>query len=134
MWEEQTRKVTSTFRQLPPPQPIHVFKPDPLLLPPATMTRGQTVLLYGIFAFAAPIGILAGADARELLRGDAVVVVKAITLSLASGVFLYMSTMHEFHNAPLIRHCATPRGFALMLAGLLLTVGVRIILGLAHAA
>jgi zinc transporter ZupT len=100
----------------------------------STMTRGQTVLLYGIFAFSTPIGILAGADARELLRGDAVVIVKAITLSLAAGVFLYMSTMHEFHNAPFIRHCATPKGFALMLAGLLLTVGVRIILGLAHAA
>jgi len=36
MWEEQTRKVTSTFRQLPPPpQPIHVFKPDPILLTPS---------------------------------------------------------------------------------------------------
>lgn len=99
----------------------------------STMTRTRGILLYAVFAFATPLGILAGVDARELLSGDAVVIVKAITLALASGVFLYLATVHEFRNAPFIHHCATVKGFVLMLTGLLLTIGVRVILGLGHA-
>ena len=55
-----------------------------------------------------------------------------LTLSLASGVFLYMATVHEFQHAPLIRHCARPSCFRLILLGLLLTFAVRIVLGLGH--
>ena len=97
------------------------------------LTRVQTYVLYGVFAFSTPIGIVAGADARHMLSGDVLVIIKAFTLSIAAGVFLYMSTLHELGNAPFIRHCAKPRCFLLMLVGLLLTFGVKLILELGHA-
>jgi len=92
-----------------------------------------TYVLYSVFAFSTPIGILAGVDARHFLRVDTLVIVKAFTLSIAAGVFLYMATLHEFSNAPFIRHCAKPKCFLAMLFGLLLTVGVKVILKLGHA-
>ncbi|MEE4377475.1 MAG: ZIP family metal transporter [Candidatus Competibacteraceae bacterium] len=99
----------------------------------STMTRRQSVLLYSVFAFATPLGIIAGVDAREMLSGDVALSVKAFALAFASGVFLYLATLHEFCNAPFIRHCVTARGFAVMLIGLLVTIGVRVVLGLGHA-
>ena len=93
----------------------------------------ETYIVYGMFAFSTPLGILAGADARHFLSGDTLLVVKAFTLSIAAGVFLYMATLHEFSNAPFIRHCAKPKCFLFMLFGLLLTVGVKVILKLGHA-
>jgi hypothetical protein len=59
-------------------------------------------------------------------------VVKATILSLASGVFFYMGTLHEMKHAPLIIHCCTVRGFVTMLVGLGLTALVRLMVGLAH--
>lgn len=97
------------------------------------LTVNQTYILYGIFALSTPIGILVGADAKQFLSGDALIVVKGITLSIASGVFLYMATLHEFSNAPFIRHCSNPKCFWFMLFGLFLTICVKLILGLGHA-
>ena len=93
----------------------------------------ETYILYGVFALSTPIGILAGADAKHFLSGETLVIVKAFTLSIAAGVFLYMATLHEFSNAPFIRHCAKPKCFLFMLFGLLLTVCVKVILELGHA-
>ncbi len=97
------------------------------------LTRVQTYVLYGVFAVSTPIGIVAGADARHMLSGDTLVIVKAFTLSIAAGVFLYMATLHEFSNAPFIRYCSKPKNFLLMLLGLLLTFGVKLVLELGHA-
>ena len=96
------------------------------------LTRKQTFLLYALFAFSTPIGILVGADIHTFLRGDAMVVLKACILSLAAGVFLYLSTVHEFKQAPLIKHCSGVKRFTLMFLGLLITALVRLVLGLAH--
>lgn len=98
----------------------------------STMSKHQTFALYGLFAFSTPIGILVGADIHQHLSGHAVLVTKATILSLASGVFLYMATLHEMRHAPLIIHCCTPRGFGAMLVGLLVTALVRWMVGMAH--
>ena len=87
---------------------------------------------YALFAAATPIGILAGADARSALEGPQVDLAKAWVFSLAAGVFLFMATTHGLRDAPLIRHCGSPRCFSWMLCGFSLTVGVRLILGLGH--
>ena len=97
------------------------------------LTRVQTYILYSVFALSTPIGIVAGADARHMLSGETLLVVKAFTLSIAAGVFLYMATLHEFGNAPFIRYCANRKGFVVMLLGLFLTIGVKVILELGHA-
>jgi zinc transporter ZupT len=97
------------------------------------LTQVETYILYTVFSLSTPLGIVAGADARHILSGQTLVIVKAITLSIAAGVFLYMSTMHEFSNAPFIRHCSRPKCFLFMLVGLLLTIGVKLILELGHA-
>ena len=97
------------------------------------LTVNQTYLLYTVFALSTPIGIVVGADAKHFLSGDTLLVVKAFTLSIAAGVFLYMATIHEFKNAPFIRHCANPKCFWFMIFGLILTICVKLVLGLGHA-
>ena len=98
----------------------------------STMTRAQTFMLYGLFACATPIGILVGADVHDHLSGQVMLLAKAIILSLASGVFFYMGTLHEMKHAPLIIHCCNVRGFGVMVLGLIVTLVVRLLLGMAH--
>jgi len=98
----------------------------------STMTRFQTYALLGLFICSTPLGILVGADVHYYLVGHAALVAKAIVLSLAAGVFLFMATLHEMKHSPIIIHCCTVRGFIYMLAGLIITAFVRLILGLAH--
>ena len=98
----------------------------------STLTRSQTYALLGLFICSTPLGILVGADVHFYLVGHDVLVAKAIILSLAAGVFLFMATLHEMKHSPIIIHCCTVRGFEFMIAGLLLTAFVRLILGLAH--
>lgn len=92
----------------------------------------QVLTLYLAFALATPLGIVLGQELHVYLSGETANLIKAIVLSLAAGVFLFMGTLHEQKHAPLIISCCTPTGFGLMLFGLLLTAGVRLLLGLAH--
>jgi len=98
----------------------------------SSMSPAHTWMAYLLFAMATPAGILIGAEAQHVIAGTAVTVTKGVVLSLASGVFLFMATLHDLEDAPLIRHCRSLSGFVSMLAGLVLTVAIRVILGLAH--
>jgi zinc transporter 1/2/3 len=97
------------------------------------LSQKQSLILYGLFCCSTPVGIIVGANALTLIDPHTLVFVKAIALSLAAGVFLYMATVHDLERAPLICHCKTMRRFAIMISGLILTAAVRAILGLAHA-
>ncbi|MFH1441988.1 MAG: ZIP family metal transporter, partial [Candidatus Omnitrophota bacterium] len=96
------------------------------------LTRNQAYVVYGLFAVSTPLGILVGADIHEFINGGTMIIVKAFILSLAAGVFLYMSTLHGFRDTPLVKHCCGIKGFSLMLAGLILTALIRLALGMAH--
>ncbi len=98
----------------------------------STLTRPQTFLIFSLFAFSTPLGIIVGEDVHQYLTGHAMMVVKGVILSLAAGTFLYMGTLHEMRHTSLIENCASRRGFLTMLAGLLLTAFVRLLLGEAH--
>jgi len=76
----------------------------------------QVIVLYLAFAFATPLGIVFGEELHVYLSGETANLIKAIVLSLAAGVFLFMGTLHEQKHAPLIINCCTPAGFGLMLA------------------
>ncbi len=104
-----------------------------LCLRRSRLSQAQALLVYCLFLFATPIGILVGGEIHHHLQGHTMMVVKGVVLSLAAGVFLFMGTLHELKHAPLLVDCCTPKGFIAMLFGLLLTVGVRLVLGLAHA-
>ncbi len=58
--------------------------------------------------------------------------VKGIILGMAAGTFLYMATLHELRNAPMIAICNSRKGFSFMMAGFTLTVFVRLLIGEAH--
>jgi len=92
----------------------------------------QVIALYLSFGAATPVGIVLGEELHVYLIGDTANLIKAIVLSLAAGVFLFLGTLHEQKHSPLIICCCTPMGFALMLFGLLLTAAVRLLLGLAN--
>lgn len=98
----------------------------------STMTKTETFILYGVFAFSTPVGIVVGADIHQYLSGHIMLVIKGTIFSLASGVFFYMGTLHEMKHSPLIIHCCTVRGFVVMLAGLILTLLVRLLVGFGH--
>lgn len=96
------------------------------------LTQTQAVALFCLFAIATPLGIVLGADLQHHLDKQQMLVFKAVVMSLASGVFLFMATLHELKHAPMIVNCCSPLGFTLMLAGLILTLGVKALIGLAH--
>lgn len=98
----------------------------------STMRRPSVLILFALFALATPVGILVGEDLHRLLTGRTMWLVKGSILSLAAGVFLYMSTLHDLKNTPLIVDCRTVRGFSWMAAGFLLTALVRLLIGEAH--
>jgi zinc transporter ZupT len=96
------------------------------------LSRKQILVLYCFFACSTPFGIIVGQEAREFLSGHEMIAAKGVILSAASGVFLYMSTMHGLRDNPLIVQCHQHRGFIAMVVGFLLTVGVRFLIGEAH--
>ncbi len=98
----------------------------------STLGRPAVYILFGLFALSTPLGILAGEDVHRLLTGRVMWLVKGSILSLASGVFLYMSTLHDLKDTPLIVNCRTVRGFSWMAAGFVLTALVRLLIGEAH--
>ncbi len=98
----------------------------------SSLTQTQAVLIYLLFAFSTPTGILVGAAVHADLTGPSVLMIKAIVLSLAAGVFLFMATLHELKEAPMISYCNSLKGFSFMVAGFVLTALVRLALGIAH--
>jgi hypothetical protein len=73
-----------------------------------------------------------GLGTLEFPLGEAFTAGVFIVLGMAAGTFLFMATLHEFQRAPMITRCSTRRGFAVMLAGFLLTALVRYLIGEAH--
>lgn len=96
------------------------------------LSRRQSILLYLTFACATPLGILVGDDLRSSLQGSGMVLLKGVVLAMAAGTFLYLATLHELRRTPLIEQCGRVKGFAAMASGLLLTLGVKLLLGEAH--
>jgi len=99
----------------------------------STLPRRAVWILYLVFALATPVGVFVGGDLERFLSGEALALIKATVLSLASGVFLYLATLHEMRHAPLLTTCSGLRGFLLLLGGFGLTALVRVALGLAQA-
>lgn len=95
------------------------------------MSRPTMFVLFGLFAMATPLGIVVGAELDQWLSDEVMMLAKGVILSAAAGVFMYMATLHELRHTPMIVDCCTPAGFVLMLAGLILTMGVRGLLGIA---
>jgi zinc transporter 1/2/3 len=98
----------------------------------STLTRNQTFITFGVFAFSTPFGILFGADVHQYLSSHTMFIVKGVILSMAAGTFLYMSTIHEFRHAPLIANCGNRKGFLFMFFGFAVTAFVRLLIGEAH--
>jgi len=98
----------------------------------STMQPGQVWLTFSLFAFATPLGILVGQDIHNWLGSDSMVIIKGVILGMAAGTFLYMATLHELEQAPMIILCNKRKGFMIMLAGFVLTALVRFLMGEAH--
>ncbi len=98
----------------------------------STLTRKQTFIIFSLFAFSTPLGIFFGEEIHQYLSSHTMVVVKGSILSLAAGTFLYMATLHELTQAPLIKNCGSKKGFLLMLCGFVITALVRLLIGEAH--
>lgn len=69
---------------------------------------------------------------HDMLGAHAMAGVKAVVLAMAAGVFLYMSTLHELKDTPLIVDCRQRKGFAFAVSGFVLTALVRLLIGEAH--
>ena len=98
----------------------------------STMRPGQVWLTFSLFAFATPLGILVGQEIHTWLGSDAMTIIKGVILGMAAGTFLYMATLHELVQAPMINLCNTRKGFSVMLTGFVLTALVRFLMGEAH--
>jgi solute carrier family 39 (zinc transporter), member 1/2/3 len=103
-----------------------------LKLGKSSLSRNAALLIFICFVASTPLGILVGGELREILSGHSMIVVKATILSLAAGVFLYISTLHELCSTPLISICCNRKGFVLLITGFVLTALIRLLLGEAH--
>lgn len=92
----------------------------------------QTWMVFAFFALSTPLGIVTGAAFDGLLNHETLSLVKALVLALAGGTFLYMAILHEHRYAAMIQQCGYAKGFAIMLAGFLITTFVRLLIGEAH--
>lgn len=98
----------------------------------STLSRSRVFLLFMTFACSTPLGIILGEHVHTMLGFYAMVVVKAFVLAIASGVFLYMSTLHELKDTPLIVDCSSRKGFTVAVVGFVLTALVRLLIGEVH--
>jgi zinc transporter ZupT len=99
----------------------------------STMSTPQSWATFLLFACATPAGIIVGQEIHQWMGPDTMGTVKGVVLGLAAGTFLFIATLHDLKHAPMITRCTDRRGFTLMLIGFLLTVGVRVMIGEAHA-
>jgi zinc transporter 1/2/3 len=98
----------------------------------STLSKNHTWLIFSMFAFSTPIGIVFGQDIHKYLSNDIMLIVKGTVLALAAGTFLYMSTLHDLENSPSIKICRTKKGFLVMVCGFAITALVRLLIGAAH--
>ncbi len=98
----------------------------------SSMSRGKILAMFCLFAFSTPTGIILGYHIHEYMAGEAIIVIKGIIFSMASGTFLYMATLHDLKRTALIQHCNCKKNFVLLFLGVLITVAVRFLLGVAH--
>jgi solute carrier family 39 (zinc transporter), member 1/2/3 len=98
----------------------------------STLSRTGVFGLFIMFACATPAGIIVGEHVHAMLGAHAMAVVKGFVLAVAAGVFLYMSTLHELKETPLIVDCCHRKGFAVAVSGFVLTALVRLLIGEAH--
>jgi zinc transporter ZupT len=103
-----------------------------LKLRKSTLSSRAALIIFICFALSTPLGILFGAEAKQFFSGEVMLLVKACIISLAAGVFLYMSTLHELRHTPLISICCNRKGFLLLIAGFVLTALIRLLIGEAH--
>lgn len=95
------------------------------------MSRLQVYVCFLCFAFATPMGILLGSIIHQYFSGESAMIFKAIVISGASGVFLYLATTYGLRHTPFVKHCRNKRGFIIMLCGLIITVLVSVLLNYA---
>jgi zinc transporter 1/2/3 len=98
----------------------------------STLSRTRVFGLFLMFACATPAGIIVGQHIHNMLGTHAMAVVKAFVMAVAAGVFLYMSTLHELKETPLIVDCSDRKGFTVAVSGFILTALVRLLIGEAH--
>lgn len=103
-----------------------------LIMVRSSLTRGQVLLTFSLFAFSTPAGIIVGEEIHQWLTPETMTLVKGLVLGLASGTFLYMATLHDLRNCPMITRCGNRVGFLVMLTGFFLTALVRFLIGEAH--
>ena len=95
------------------------------------MTRLQTYIAFGCFAFATPFGIVVGSAFNQHFDGEGLLIFKATVISIASGVFLYLATTYGLRHTPFVANCRNRKGFINMLIGLVITLAVSILLNYA---
>ena len=66
------------------------------------------------------------------LGAESLLIARASVLAMAAGTFLFMATLNELESTPMVKRCRHLLGFLAMLAGLVLTVCARMLIGEAH--
>lgn len=82
------------------------------------------VLLFVIFSFMTPIGIIAGTAATTFLNHYPLL--QPIFSSLAAGTFLYLGTLHGLEKATLIQQCCDLKRFYFVVLGFSIMAAVAL--------
>jgi zinc transporter ZupT len=104
-----------------------------LKLSDSSLPVSRVRLVFALFVLATPAGIAFGSAAGGQLGEESLLLARGTVLAMAAGTFLFMGTLNDLQSAPLIKRCGHWRGFAAMLAGLLVTLCARLLIGEAHS-
>ena len=79
----------------------------------STLSLKTCGVLFFLFAIMAPIGIILG----DSLTGQVNPLLKSVMMSLASGTFLYLGTLHGLSRAVMVEKCCNLKLFSFVLIG-----------------
>ena len=104
-----------------------------LKLTESSLSEVRTRVIFALFVFATPVGILFGSGLGGQMGNQGLLLMRGTVLAMATGTFLFMGTLSELQRTPLIQRCRHWRGFLAMLGGIMITLCARVLIGEAHS-
>lgn len=104
-----------------------------LKLTESSLSTAKSRMVFALFVLATPVGILAGSAMGGQMSSQNLLLARGTVLAMATGTFLFMGTLNDFQNTPLVKRCRHWRGFLAMLGGLTVTLCARLLIGEAYS-
>ena len=94
------------------------------------LSKPNVLLVFAVFAFSTPVGIVVGANLQGGLSGSELLLARGLVMAMAAGTFLFLGTTADAGGGSVRRDL---RALGFLAAGALVTGLVRLLIGEAHS-